>query len=156
MPSETLPTTPVLTVHGNFYELPRYSMLTQPRERCRRLYTLLGLTLVNLREEVRFFRDTLSCGASGDLFLCDVLFAYAPPEQPDEIRRKDPALTNPVRESHKAWRGGPLPPLPSRPGRHRVFDRAGHQSPGPRQKLRPGLHRNGQDAGPGCPIGASA
>ena len=83
---ETLPTTPVLTVHGNFYELPRYSMLTQPRERCRRLYTLLGLTLVNLREEVRFFRDTLSCGASGDLFLCDVLFAYAPPR----TTRRDP------------------------------------------------------------------
>ena len=60
---ETLPEIPVLTVHGNFHELPRYSMLTQPRERCRRLYTLLGLTLVNLREEVRFFRDTLSCCA---------------------------------------------------------------------------------------------
>lgn len=30
--------------HGNYHELPRYSMLTQPRDRCRRLYTLLGLT----------------------------------------------------------------------------------------------------------------
>lgn len=105
---ETLPTIPVLTVHGNFHELPRYAMLTQPRERCRRLYTLLGFTLVNLKEEVRFFRDTLSCCAPGDLFLCDVLFAYAPPERPDEICRKDPALQSPVRESHAAWLGGPL------------------------------------------------
>lgn len=105
---ETLPHIQVLTVHGNFHELPRYSMLTQPRDRCRRLYTLLGLTLVNLREEVRFFRDTLSCAAPGDLFLCDVLFAYASPDRPDEIRRKDPALFNPVRETHKAWLGGPL------------------------------------------------
>jgi transcriptional regulator with XRE-family HTH domain len=105
---ETLPNIPVLTVHGNFHELPRYTMLTQPRDRCRRLYTLLGLTLVNLREEVRFFRDTLSCAAPGDLFLFDVLFAYASPDRPDEIRRKDPALTNPVRETHKAWLGGPL------------------------------------------------
>ena len=105
---ETFPHLPVLTVHGNFHELPRYSMLTQPRERCRRLYTLLGLTLVNLREEVRFFRDTLSCCAPGDLFLCDFLFAYGSPDQPDEIRRRDPALTNPIRSSHAAWLGGPL------------------------------------------------
>lgn len=105
---ETLPNVPVLTVHGNFHDLPRYTMLTQPRERCRRLYSLLGLTLVNLREEVRFFRDTLSCCAPGDWFLCDVLFAFAPSDQPDEIRRKDPALINPVRETHKAWLGGPL------------------------------------------------
>lgn len=104
---ETFPHLSVLTVHGNFHELPRYSMLTQPRDR-RRLYTLLGLTLVNLREEVRFFRDTLSCCAPGDLFLCDVLFAYAPPEHPDEIRRKDPALSNSIRPSHSAWLGGPL------------------------------------------------
>lgn len=105
---ETLPDIPVLTVHGNFHELPRYAMLTQPRDRCRRLYTLLGLTLVNLREETRFFRDTLSCCASGDLFLFDVLFAYGSPEQPAEIRRKDPALTSPIRDSHKIWLGGPL------------------------------------------------
>ena len=105
---ETLPDLPVLTVHGNFHELPRYSMLTHSRERCRRLYTLLGLTLVNLREEVRFFRDTLSCCAPGDLFLCDALFAYGSPAQPDEIRRKDPALINPIRQSHAAWLGGPL------------------------------------------------
>lgn len=106
--AETLPQIPIMTVHGNFHDLPRYSMLTHSRERCRRLYTLLGLTLVNLREEVQFFRDTLSCCAPGDLFLCDVLFASASPEQPDEIRRRDPALTNPIRESHKAWLGGPL------------------------------------------------
>lgn len=105
---DALPNIPVLTVHGNFHDLPRYSMLTQHRDRVRRLYTLLGLTLVNLREEVRFFRDTLSCCSSGDLFLCDVLFAYASPDRPDDIRRKDPALTNPVRETHKAWLGGPL------------------------------------------------
>ena len=105
---ETFPHLPVRTVHGNFHELPRYSMLTQWRERCRRLYTLLGFTLVNLREEVRFFRNTLSCCAPGDLFLCDVLFAYAPPEQPDAIRRNDPALTNPIRQSHFAWLSGPL------------------------------------------------
>lgn len=106
--TEKLAGIPVRTVHGNFHELPRYAMLTQPREHHRRLYTMLGLTLVNLREEVRFFRDTLSCCAPGDLFLFDVLFAYGSPEQPAEIRRRDPALNSPIRESHKTWLGGPL------------------------------------------------
>ena len=107
--SEELPDVRTLTVHGNFHELPRYTMLTQPRARRRRLYTLLGLTLVNLRDEVRFFRDTLSCCASGDLFLADILIAHTAPERPDEIRRTDPALlANKVRPSHAAWLGGPL------------------------------------------------
>jgi transcriptional regulator with XRE-family HTH domain len=106
--TETLLNVPVLTVHGNFHELPRYSMLTQPRERCRRLYTLLGFTLVNLRDEVRFFRDTLSCCAPGDLFLCDILIAYGSPDRPEEIHRADPALLNKVRPSHAAWMAGPL------------------------------------------------
>ena len=106
--SEELPDVRVLTVHGNFHELPRYTMLTQPRGRRLRLYTLLGLTLVNLRDEVRFFSNTLSCCAPGDLFLCDILIAPASPDRPDEIRRTDPSLLSKVRPAHAAWLGGPL------------------------------------------------
>lgn len=97
----------VRTLHGNFHELPRYPMLTQPRDR-RRLYTMLGGTLVNLRDELRFFRDTLSCCASGDWFLCDILVAYGSPDEPEQIRRTDPALLNKVRPAHASWLAGPL------------------------------------------------
>jgi len=70
---------------------------------------MLGYTLVNLEDEVRYFRDTLSGCESGDLFLADILIAYASPEQPDEIRRHDPALrTGEVRLSHSSWLGGPI------------------------------------------------
>lgn len=106
--TEELPDLRVLTVHGNFHELPRYTMMTQPWARRRRLYTMLGLTLVNLRDEVRFFRDTLSGCAPGDWFLCDILIAHAAPERPEEIRSTDPALLNKVRPSHAAWLAGPL------------------------------------------------
>lgn len=106
--SAELPEVRVLTLHGNFHDLPRHTMLTQPRTRRRRLYTMLGLTLVNLQDEVRFFRDTLACCAPDDLFLVDILIARASPNRPDEIRQTDPALLAKVRPSHAAWLGGPL------------------------------------------------
>ncbi len=105
--TETLHDVPVRTIHGNFHDLPRYSMLTQARGQ-HRIYTLLGFTLVNLRDEVRFFRDTLSCCAPGDYFLCDILIAHASPNRPDEIERVDPALKTNIRPSHAAFLSGPL------------------------------------------------
>ena len=50
-------------------------MMVSPQRGRKRLYTMLGYTLVNLNDELRFFRDTLSCCATGDLFLCDISMA---------------------------------------------------------------------------------
>ena len=99
----------VFAIHGDFHELPSYPQ-GQPKSRpiCR-LFTMLGYTLVNLQDEVRFFRDTLSGCDTGDLFLVDILTVAAPPEQPDEILRLDPALrAKQLRSSHEAWLSGPI------------------------------------------------
>lgn len=94
-------------VHGNFHELPRYPRGYSTGKPSCRLFTMLGYTLVNLEDEIRYFRDTLSGCESGDLFLADILIAYAPPECPEDIRRLDPSLRAvELRLSHAAWLGG--------------------------------------------------
>ena len=106
---ETLQGIPVYAVHGNFHDLPRFPRGPLKSKPTSRLYTMMGYTMVNLHDEIRFFRDTLSSCESGDLFLADTLIAYAPPENPDEIQRLDPALkAGEVRLSHAAWLGGPI------------------------------------------------
>lgn len=107
--SEILGKLPVYAVHGNFHELPHYPRADSSGKPTCRLFTMLGYTLVNLEDEVRYFRDTLSGCESGDLFLADILIAYASPDQPAEIRRQDPALrAGEVRLSHSAWLGGAI------------------------------------------------
>lgn len=75
----------VRAVHGNFHELQRYPLFHGGNGKPPRLYTLLGATIANLLDELRFFRDLASCAASGDLALLDYQLAHDPPE-------KDPTL----------------------------------------------------------------
>jgi transcriptional regulator with XRE-family HTH domain len=107
--SSTLENVAVYAMHGDFHELPRFPLgQNKGRPSCR-LFTMMGLTLVNLNDEVRFFRNSLSGCEPGDLFLADIATVSAPPEEPDEIRRKDPALrAKELRPSHAAWLGGPI------------------------------------------------
>ena len=104
--AETLPHINTYTVHGNFLELPRLPMLVTSHRGRRRLHVMLGYTLVNLNDELRFFRDTLSCCASGDLFLCDVNITRAPAGDREKILRLDPVGDGKMRPSHAAWLGG--------------------------------------------------
>lgn len=93
---------PVKAVHGNFHELLRYSMLHGGPGKPRRLYTLLGATLANLADELRFFRDLASCASPGDLALLDYQTAFDPPEQ-------DPAFRiGSVPKILVDWQAGPL------------------------------------------------
>lgn len=104
---EILGKIPIYAVHGNFHELARYPRGYASGKPTCRLFTMLGYTLVNLEDELRYFRDTLSGCEPGDLFLADISIAYALPEQPEEIRRQDPALrATELRLSHAAWLGG--------------------------------------------------
>lgn len=98
------------TLHGDFHQLARYSMLLPRPETVnrRRLYVMLGHTLANLDNEVTFFRNALSLTAPGDLCLLDVQVAYAPTDRPDEIRRLDPPLVNGPPEGHQRWFTGPV------------------------------------------------
>lgn len=100
----------VVAMHGNFHDLSRYPILEkQPKKgNCVRLFTMLGNTLANLDNEVRFFRDTLSGCVSGDYFLVDFTVANASVDDPDEIRRMEPVLQMPVSAVRTNWLGGPL------------------------------------------------
>ena len=96
----TLPKLTTYTVHGNFLEMPRLPMLVSPLHGRRRLHVMLGYTLINLNDELRYFRDTLSCCSSGDLFLFDLYIALAPATDRDQIRRIDPGAGGKVRETN--------------------------------------------------------
>ncbi len=100
----------IKTLHGDFHHLARYGMLLPQAETMnrRRLYTMLGSTVANLNNEVSFFRDALSLAAPGDLCLLDFQVILAKPEQPDEIRRKEPALVGGPSDNHKRWLSGPI------------------------------------------------
>ena len=89
-------------VHGNFHELQRYTLLHGGNGNPPRLYTLLGATIANLSDELRFFRDLASCAASGDLVVLDYQLAHDPPE-------KDPTLlAGTVPKIQYEWHAGPL------------------------------------------------
>src|SRR5580658_4927305 len=100
----------VKTLHGDFHHLARYGMLLPQAETMnrRRLYAMLGSTVANLNNKVLFFRDALSLAAPGDLCLLDFQVALAKPDQPDEIRRKEPSLVGGLSDSHKRWLSGPI------------------------------------------------
>lgn len=92
----------VKSVHGNFHDLPRYPMLHAGPGKPRRLYTLLGATLANLADELRFFRDLYSCAARGDLLLLDYQIAHDPPDD-------DPTLkAGAIPKIFFDWHAGPL------------------------------------------------
>jgi hypothetical protein len=79
-----------------------------PKKGTHRVFTMLGNTLANLDNEVRFFRDTLSGCVPGDYFLADFTCGHGSSDDPDEIRRKDPVLQAPVPAARANWLGGPL------------------------------------------------
>lgn len=100
----------VCAVQGNFHHLPRYTQLhyTPERSHRRRIVCMLGLTVGNLDNEVSFFRHSLSCLVTGDLFVLDVQRAYAPAENPEEIRRRDPGILHGLTAAHAEWLSGPF------------------------------------------------
>lgn len=99
----------IIALHGNFHDLPKYPLFSERDVRTRkRVFTMLGCTLANLDNEVRFFRDTMSSAAQGDFFVTDFTNAYASADNPDEIRSKDPAYLAGIRDAYKTWLSGPL------------------------------------------------
>jgi transcriptional regulator with XRE-family HTH domain len=99
----------VIALHGNFHDLPKYPLYGERDIRTRtRVFTMLGCTLANIDNEVRFFRDTMSSAAKGDCFLTDFTNTYASADRPDEVRATDPGYQGGVRDSYKTWLSGPL------------------------------------------------
>ena len=99
----------VMTMHANFHDLSKYPIFGRGSKKPgQRVFTLLGNTLANLDNEVRFFRDTLSGCVPGDYFLADFTIAHAPADKPDEIRLSDPVFQSALPEARKLWLSGPL------------------------------------------------
>jgi hypothetical protein len=99
----------IIALHGNFHDLPKYPLYSERDVRTRtRVFTMLGCTLANLYNEVSFFRDTMSSAAKGDFFVVDFTNTFAPADNPDLIRRTDPAYLAGVRSNLKTWLAGPL------------------------------------------------
>ena len=97
-------------IHGNFHHLPRYSQLHYKSEVAhrRRVIVMLGHTIANLDNEVRFVRHNLAGYAPGDCLVVDICLAHGSPDRPEEIEAKDPALRNGVRPTVAEWLLGPI------------------------------------------------
>lgn len=96
----------IIALQGNFHDIAQYPIFHAggDNRRCRVL-TMLGNTLANLDNELRFFRDNLAGASLGDYFLLDYTSAFADPGKPSDIRRLDPALER-VRDTHRTWLTG--------------------------------------------------
>jgi transcriptional regulator with XRE-family HTH domain len=111
--TDTLSENPRITVwamQGNFHHLPLYTQLhySPASVKRRRIYCLFGNTLANLDNEPRFFQYSLVGCVPGDLLLLDVQQTRAPAAHPEEIRRREPALTNPLPKADAEWLSGPI------------------------------------------------
>ena len=105
---ETLPDIRTYTIHGSFLDLPKLPMLVSPLRGRMRLYAMLGFTLINLNDELRFFRDTLSCCEPGELFLFDLQIARAPASERQKILKLDPIGNGKLRPSQATFLSGPI------------------------------------------------
>lgn len=99
---------PIVAVHGNFHELTRYPMLLAHDER-RLVFTLLGSTLANLADEIRFFRELHMSTESGDLAVIDFQLTATAARSPQAIRDAEPTLVaGTLSPTMVTWLKGPL------------------------------------------------
>lgn len=97
------------TLHANFHDLARLEVLhTIEDEGARRLYTMLGATIANLNDEVRFFEELAGFAARDDLVVLDFQLAAGDPADAAELRERDPALRHGLPSIHHNWIYGPL------------------------------------------------
>ena len=107
--TDTLPSTVrVESLHGDFNRLSRYPVLVkQGAEGRRRIWVMVGGTLTNLDNEVRFLRDQLSLAAKGDVLVLDYALGYAPGDDLEAVRAKDPIFRG-MGDVWAKWFSGPV------------------------------------------------
>lgn len=98
----------VIGMWGNLHYLPLYEQIFYSPARRRRVFTMLGFTFSNLDNEPKFFKDCLSSAEPGDLAVLDFMLAYGSTERPEEIKARDPVLTEPMPHAIKTWLSGPF------------------------------------------------
>lgn len=97
-----------VTLHANFHDLARLPVLHAGTAGERTIYTLLGATVANLNDEVRFFEELARFAAPGDLVVLDFQIVRGDPARPAELRELDPALKGELPDTHHDWIYGPL------------------------------------------------
>lgn len=100
---------PVRTIHANFHDLSRLAVLHgSGSPGTRRVYAMLGGTVANLENEVRFFRDLAGWARQGDFLLVDCQIVAAPANRPELVRAADPPLAHGPSKTHIEWLTGPI------------------------------------------------
>lgn len=103
---------PIQTLHADFHHLMRYPELhyRPPGAPHRpRVFLLLGNTLANIDNELRFFQQLHGAALEGDLAVIDCQLAAAPADRPEEIRRLDATIrAGKPSDEHAAWLAGPF------------------------------------------------
>ena len=102
---------PVFAIHGSFYDIaknpPLYMHPTSIRRM--RVFLMMGMTIGNIENEPRFFRDLAECAQPGDLVVLDCESVRAPADQPEQIRQMDRSIkTGRPPEAHTNFLSGPL------------------------------------------------
>lgn len=100
----------VTGMQGNFYDLPTYQHIFYvPKSRpTTRMFLILGSTLTNIDNEIRFVRHSLAIASEGDLLLVSVRRSFAETPAETAIRKSDTALQAPFPALHAKWLGGPI------------------------------------------------
>ncbi|MFO0656191.1 MAG: helix-turn-helix transcriptional regulator [Polyangia bacterium] len=85
---------PVFAIHGDFNDIARNPLLYLHPESIKRLrlFLMMGATFGNIRDEPWFFRDLAACAQTGDLAVLDCGLARGSIDDPEEIRKIDPAI----------------------------------------------------------------
>lgn len=103
---------PIQTLHADFHHLAKFPQLhyRAPGVPHRpRVFLLLGNTLANVDNELRFFQQLHSAAAEGDLAVIDCQLAAAAPDRPEEIRRLDATIRDgKPSDEHSEWLSGPF------------------------------------------------
>ncbi len=100
----------ICPIHGDFYDLPRYPVLTYrpAHERRHRVWMFVGNTLGNLVDEPRFFGDLGVCARPGDFAMVHVQLVWAPAQDIEAVRKSDPNLNRSTSPLLHKWLTGPL------------------------------------------------
>ncbi len=95
---------------GNFYDLPSYQhiLYVPPNRPTCRMFVIIGSTLSNIDNEIRFVRNTLGIATTGDLLAITVQRSPVPEVDETSIHNRDETVKNPFPKHHAKWLGGPI------------------------------------------------
>lgn len=98
----------IVSLHANFHDLARYPVLHGERGGDPRVYLLLGATMANVENEVRFFGELATVAAPGDLLVVDCQTVRAPASNPDEVRKVETQIGTGPAAFNLDWMTGPI------------------------------------------------